>query len=122
MITHDMVGADEDLARELLIVARSIAPCIDSFEDHSEQRKDALAILKRVYKEIDTLAAQRGSRFVKGQTVGPSRVEYFEIESAFNGTPRAALRALCASSAGGLPRGSFPAERPVSRLWPESYS
>lgn len=123
MITHGMIGDDEDLAREILIEARCIAPGIDSFEDHSEQRKDVLAILKRVYKELAALAAQRGSRFVKGQTIGPARVEYFEIASAFDGTPRRALRALCSTtSTPGGPRGSFPTERPISRLWPETHS
>lgn len=122
-ITPDLVGPDEDLAREILIIARTIAPCIDGFEPESEDGKNALAVLKRVYKELDTVAKQRGSRFVKGQTIGPARVEYFEIESAFNGTPRTALRALCeAQPALGAPRGSFPTERPISRLWPEACS
>lgn len=118
MITHDIVGADEDLAREVLIVARDIAPCLDSFADESEEQKNALAILRRVYKDT----AARGSRFVKSQSVGPASVTYADIESAFAGQPLRALRALCASATvPGLPRGSFPVERPISRLWPETY-
>lgn len=117
MITHDQLGSDEDLAREVLVVAHDIAPCLDSLDTEAE--KNALAVLKRVYKS----AAARGSRMVKSQSIGPARVEYdVAIESAFEGIPRRALRALCgAASTGGAPRGSFPEERPVSRLWPESY-
>lgn len=118
MITHDKVGADEDLAREVLIVARDIAPCISSFADGSEEQKDALAILKRVYRDI----AARGSRFVKGQRIGSASVDYADIQSAFDGQPRRALRSLCATpSAASGPRGSFPLERPIARIWPERY-
>lgn len=117
-ITWNQVGSDEDLGREVLIVARDIAPCLDSFEDGSEEQKNALAILRRVFKDI----TGRGSRFVKSQSVGPASVTYTDVQSAFDGQPRRALRALCASGgSGGLPRGSFPLERPVSRLWPETY-
>jgi hypothetical protein len=117
VITPDKVGADEDLAREVLIMARSIAPCIRSFADGSEDQKDALAILKRVYRE----AEDRGSRNVKSERTGPGAVEWV-VRSAFDGDPRAALRALCAAaSSGGQPLGSFPNERPISILWPETY-
>lgn len=116
MITHDKVGADEDLAREVLIVAHDIAPCIDSFEDDSEPQKNALAILKRVYKEI----ARRGSMHVRSQSVASASVTYADVASAFDGQPRRALKALCGvQPAAGLPRGSFPSARPISRLWPE---
>ena len=118
MITHDQVGTDEDLAREVLIVARDIAPCISSLVDGSEEQKDALAVLRRVYKDI----AARGSRFIKGQRIGPAAVDYADIESAFDGQPRRALRSLCsAAPAGGAPRGSFPLERPIAKIWRESY-
>jgi hypothetical protein len=118
VITHDNIGADEDLAREVLIVARDIAPCISSFADDSEEQKDALAILKRVYKDI----AARGSRFVKGQRIGSASVDYADIQSAFDGQPRRALRSLCSTpSAAGAPRGSFPIERPIARIWAERY-
>ncbi|WP_336653077.1 MULTISPECIES: hypothetical protein [unclassified Leucobacter] len=118
MITHDMIGTDEDLAREVLIVARGIAPCISSFAAGSEEQKDALAILRRVYTDIQ----KRGPRFVKSQRIGPASVDYGSISSAFDGDPSRALRALCSNMNGrGLSVGSFPKERPVSRLWPESY-
>lgn len=118
MITHDKLGTDEDLAREVLIVARDIAPCISSLADGSEEQKDALAVLRRVYKDI----AARGSRFIKGQRIGPAAVDYADIHSAFDGQPGRALRALCTTpSAAGAPRGSFPLERPIAKIWRESY-
>lgn len=118
MITHDLIGRDEDLAREVLIVARDIAPCILSFADGSENQKDALAVLKRVYADLSV----RGSRAVRSQSVGSASVSYADIDSAFDGQPRRALRTLCgAATLSGLARGSFPLERPISRLWPETY-
>jgi hypothetical protein len=112
------VGADEDLARELLIMARSIAPCISGFADDSEEQKTAISIIKRVYVEVE----DRGSRNVKSERTGTGAVEWI-VRSAFDGDPRASLRALCAAAgpAAGQPMGSFPAERPMQRLWPETY-
>lgn len=119
MITHDEIGADEDLAREVLIVALDIAPCLASLPDDSEAKKNAIAILRRVYRDNET----RGSRMVKSQRIGSAAVEYADIQSGFAGQPTRALRALCGSAgSAGSPRGSFPNERPVQRLWPETYS
>lgn len=116
MITHEQIGTDEDLAREVLVIARDIAPCLDSLT--GEDEKNALAILRRVYKDI----AGRGARFVKSQSSGSSSVTYTGIESAFDGQPRRALRALCASEpASGHSVGSFPLDRPVARIWRERY-
>ncbi|MEI3845213.1 MULTISPECIES: hypothetical protein [unclassified Microbacterium] len=117
MITHDQVGADEDLAREVLVIARDIAPCLDSLA--GEDEKNALAILRRVFKA----AAARGSRFVKGQSIGSARVEYdVAVRSAFDGQPTRALRALCAARPSAAhSAGSFPTDRPVGRIWPERY-
>lgn len=118
MITHNEVGGDEDLAREVLIIGRDIAPCLDSFPDDSDQKKNALAILKRVYKTLE----DRGSMFVKAQRIGSASVDYADLTSAFDGQPRRALRALCSAASGvGLPRASFPTDRPISRIWPERY-
>lgn len=117
-ITHDEVGNDEDLAREVLVVARDIAPCIFGFVDESEDQKNALAILRRIYAHING----RGATYVKSQRVGSAGVDYSDIVSAFDGQPRRALRALCGSqSAAGGPIGSFPAGRPLTGLWPEKY-
>lgn len=119
MITHDMIGANEDLAREVLIVARDIAPCLGSIESGSEDEKNALSILKRVYRDSEA----RGSRSVRSQRIGSASVEYADVKSSFVGQPTRALRALCGGSvASASPRGSFPTERPVQRLWPETYA
>ncbi len=117
-ITAADIGSDEDLAREVLIIARDIAPCIDSFADGSEEQKNALAVIRRVYKNI----VGRGPTFVKSQRIGTASVDYGEVRSAFDGNPRRALRALCAAVApAGHSVGSFPMERPVGRVWPETY-
>jgi hypothetical protein len=118
VITHDMLGTDEDLAREVLIVAHDIAPCIASFPDESEEQKNALAILRRVYRDSEA----RGSRMVKSQRIGSAGVDYADVASSFAGQPTRALRSLCAAAAAALPRGSFPTERPIQRLWPETYT
>jgi len=116
VITHDQIGADEDLAREVLVVAHGIAPCLDTLT--GEDEKNAVAILRRVYKAT----AGRGSHLVKSQSAGSSSVSYNVIASAFDGQPRRALRALCGLTTGqGHSVGSFPTERPVGRLWPERY-
>jgi hypothetical protein len=121
-ITHQQIGDDEDLAREVLVVGHSIAPCLASFTDGSEEQKNGISILKRVYRDIAGVDAQRGSRMVKSQRIGPAAVDYGGVTSAFEGDPTRALRALCASgSARALPVGSFPAERPLGRTWPEKY-
>lgn len=119
MIKHDQIGDDEDLAREVIIVAKDIAPCISSFADDSEEQKDALAVLRRVYKDI----AGRGNRLVKSQRIGSAAVDYGTVESAFAGQPRRALRALCAAgdATPGTSRASFPTERPLAKMWPERY-
>ena len=117
-IKPEDIGTDEDLAREVLAEARSIAPCIFSLGEESEERKTAVSILKRVFKDVQA----RGSRMVKSQRIGSAAVEYSDVASAFTGSPSRGLRSLCGSGASpGAPAGSFPTERPVSRLWPETY-
>jgi len=118
MINHSDIGTDEDLARLVLVVARDIAPCIASFPEGSEDEKNATAIVRGVYKAL----APRGSQLVKSQRLGPAAVEYREVRSAFQGDPTRALQSLCPPATGrGNSRGSFPQERPISRLWPERY-
>lgn len=117
MIFYGDIGTDEDLAREVVVMGLSIAPCISSFEVGTEEYKNAVSILKRVYRDI----AGRGSRLVKAQRIGSASVDYLDVESAFDGQPRRALRALCAAgTGGGMPLGSFPADRPISRMWRET--
>lgn len=122
LITHDIIGSDEDLAREVLVVAKAIAPCLSTLDKDTEHGKDASAILRRVYRTL----AQRGSELVKSQRIGSAAVEYRDVESAFQGQPTRALRALCdavqaAQATRGASRGSFPTERPLANLWPERY-
>lgn len=119
MITpDDITGADENVARRLIIAARSIAPCIDTFADDSEEKKNAIAILLGVLAD----APEPGTRRVRAQRIGSASVDYWNADTWLP-EDRASLRSLCAAaSAGGSPRGSFPEERPLSRLWPETYA
>ncbi len=115
-ITPDVIGTDEDLAREVLAEARSIAPCIFTLDETSEEWKTAVSILKRIYADVE----DRGSRMVKSERIGSAGVDYADVVSAFDGSRTRALRSLCGSTvASGLPVGSFPLERPISRLWPD---
>lgn len=118
MITpSDFPDVDEDVARRIIVAARSIAPCIDSFED--ENKKNALAILRGVAKE----AADRPNRTLVSTGVGPMREQYRDIDSNFSAEDRGLLRSLCGmSQADGKPRGSFPRGGFVTRLWPEESS
>lgn len=113
------IGSDEDLARRVLVRARVIAPCIDSFEDGSEEKKDAIAILKGVIAELPVPGQGR----VKSMSRNGTSVTYAEIVSAFNGDAVAGLRALCpAVESSGGPVGYFPkASGVLARMWPEEY-
>ncbi|MCC4250714.1 hypothetical protein [Microbacterium testaceum] len=119
MITpDDLPEVDEDVARRIILAARSIAPCIDSFADESEQKKDALAVLRGVADE----APAKGSRRARAQRIGSASIDYWDANT-WHAEDRALLRSLCVPATPlGLPRGSFPTERPVSSLWPEKYS
>jgi hypothetical protein len=115
MVPSDLDGYDEDLARRVLMYARTIAPCLDSLT--GENKSNALAILKGVAKEV----AVAVSRQIAGQGLGPANVRYFEVASYFSIDDRAGLRFLCgASIVSAGPRGSFPPpSRHVQNLWPE---
>lgn len=118
MTPGDLTGIDEALARRVLAVARTIAPCLDSLGDGSEEKANAVAILVAVAGEV----RMRGSRQVASQRIGPAAVSYRDVGSAFTDDDRSALRGLCAaaSPAAGVPVGSFPrASRALERMWPE---
>lgn len=118
-ISHEDLGVDEDLGRRVLARARVIAPCISSFVEGTEEYLDTVAILRGVIDELPS----KGTARVRGQRIGSAGVDYADIKSAFDGDPSVSLRALCAAaSGGGGPRGSFPTDRPLARLWPEQYS
>lgn len=117
MITPADIGGDEVTARRVLVLARTIAPCLDALEEQTEPWLDAVAVLTNVAAE----ARARGARHVQSQSIGPARVAYEIGLSAFTDDDRDSLRALCAvaSSAGARSRGAFPKGRPVGRVWPE---
>lgn len=121
MIKPDDIGGDADLARRVIVFARSIAPCLDSLEDGTgddapQPKSDAIAILKGVVSHI----VSRGSTGVKSQGIGSARVEYVVSGSSFSDDDRRGLRSLCSVSAAALPQGSFPPpSRVVAHLWPE---
>jgi hypothetical protein len=118
------IGADADLARRILIRAREIAPLIVTFDTGTEPRADALAILKGVYKRAEEIGTGTTASRSRNGTSISSR----DVRSAFFDDDLSGLRLLQAEAAGdtvsrpGLPRGSFPTDRPVSRLWPETYA
>lgn len=109
----DLTGVEETLALRVIATARTIAPCLNTLE--GDDRLTAIAILRGVAAE----AKSRGARHVRGQAVGPARVDYGPAESWFFADDRASLRALCGAAASGGPIGSFPTGSLVARLWPE---
>ncbi|APZ81758.1 hypothetical protein NCPPB3778_8 [Rathayibacter phage NCPPB3778] len=120
MISHSDVGPDEFLARQILVLAKSIAPCLSSIDDTSEEAADAVSILRRVYSN----ATQRGPGYIKSQRIGSASVEYGDLSSMFDSDSRAALKAVCSqwqTNAAGLSMGAFPLERPIAQIWPETY-
>lgn len=115
-ITPEDIGGDENVARRILVRARGIAPCIDTFADDSEAKKDAIAILKGVLTELPAPGESR----MRSMSRNGTSVSLEMIRSAFDGDPAASLRSLCgASSFRGHSVGSFPVDSPVGRVWPE---
>lgn len=118
MIPEDITGVDTTLARRILSVARSIAPCVDSLE--GEPKANAVAILQGVAGE----AKARGSRLIASQRIPSAQVTYRDVGSWFSDDDRAALKAICgAVSSAGHPIGTFPAAASAfGRIWPEEIS
>ena len=114
MITpNDIPDVDEDVARRIIVAARSIAPCLDSLVD--EAKANAVAILKGVAAE----APPTGSRRVRSQRIGSASVDYWNADT-WSPEDRSSLRSLCAEAVPlGLPQGSFPRPGIIGRLWPE---
>ena len=108
----DLTGVDENLALRVLAAARSIAPCLQSLT--GDDRDTAIGILVGVATE----AKARGDRHVKGQSIGPARVEYGAADSWFYPDDRAALRVLCSAPTASGPVGHFPTSSLVAKLWP----
>lgn len=115
-IKHSDISTDEDLGRRVLVRARIIAPCLDSLDAETEAGKDAIAILKGVIAELPAA----GSRRTRSLSRNGTSMSFEAIDAAFDSDSRASLRSLCGlTSAPGLPRGSFPVESPLARVWPE---
>ncbi len=120
-ITPEDIGGEENLARRILVRARDIAPCIDTFTKDSERWKDAVAILKGVIEELPAPGEAR----VKSMSRNGTSITVEMIRSAFDvHDAPASLRSLCGSSStGGHSVGSFPVTRVFDRVWPEgTYS
>jgi hypothetical protein len=109
----DIPGVDENTARRILVVARLIAPCLDTLG--GESKSDAIAILTGVAEDV----AEKGSRFIASQRIGPASVSYRAVESSFSDEYRAGLRSLCGVSVTGGPIGQFPQTRPFRKIWPD---
>ena len=109
----DLPGLDANVARRLIAVARSIAPCLDTLVD--EAREDAIAILLGVAAELPAPGTGR----MKTQSRNGTSVTWSDYSTAFTADYRSALRALC-STAGtaGAPVGSFPVSTITRRIWP----
>jgi hypothetical protein len=110
---------DTRLARTVIAVARTIAPCLDSLA--GDARDDAIAILSGVAAD-----AENAPRNVTSQKAGTASVTYGTVRSLFTDDDRAALRALCAApgvpESAGHPVGRFPYEsRALGAVWPERY-
>lgn len=116
-ITHSDIGSDEQLARRILVRARDIAPCVATLDQESEEGKDAIAILKGVYAR----ATDVGTGAVASRSRNGTSISLRDIKSAFTVEDVSNLRSVCdtPSTPAGMPRGSFPADRPLAKLWPE---
>lgn len=119
MISPSEISEDEDLARRILVRARSLAPCLNSIPYDDDRRLDAIAILKGVIAEVPAPGARR----VKSRGRNGTTISYTDTGGAFSPDDISNLRSLCDAAPSGLPVGSFPEARPLGRQWPEgSYS
>lgn len=114
----EITGVEPTLARRLLAVARSIAPCLDSLE--GEAKQDAIVILRGVAAEVPAA----GQRHLKSLSRNGTSMAFADVSSAFSDDDRAGLRALCSQSAPvGVPLGSFPQPADIiTNIWPETYT
>lgn len=114
MITSDEItGVDPVIARRLLIIARSIAPCINELGD--SDKADVIAIIQSVAAELPGPGMSRA----RSQSRNGTSVTWADYRSAFTVDDRDALRALCGvASATGAPVGDFPPSTITRCIWP----
>ena len=118
MIAPHELSTDEDLARRVLVRARSLAPGLDELPEGSERHLDAVAILKNVVAEVPPPGAAR----VKSKGRNGTTISYNDPRGAFTDDDIASLRSLVAAApaeSAGLPVGSFPTARAFGREWAE---
>lgn len=112
------LGGDEDLARRILIRARAVVPALRYVVEGSEEKADALAILRGVLAR----AAAIGTGAVSSQGRNGTSISFRDVKSAFTDEDISGLRSLFDGITDLVPghgRGSFPTERPLSKIWPE---
>ena len=115
MILPEDISTDTDLARRILVRARSIAPCLNSLLDGDDRKLDAIAILKGVIAEVPAPGARR----VKSRGRNGTSISYNDPGGAFSDDDIMSLRSLCDVASAGLPVGSFPKARAFGREWAE---
>ncbi|TFD47574.1 hypothetical protein E3T46_17415 [Cryobacterium sp. Hh11] len=115
MILPEDISTDTDLARRILVRARSIAPCLNSLLDGDDRKLDAIAILKGVIAEVPAPGARR----VKSRGRNGTSISYNDPGGAFSDDDIMSLRSLCDVAAVGLPVGSFPKARAFGNEWRE---
>ncbi|MDF2917715.1 MAG: MPMin1 gp44 [Microbacterium sp.] len=118
-VDADVIGGDKDLAIRLILRARQLAPCLPEFDDDTPERTAVVAILKGVAAR----AASIGTGTIASQGRNGTNRSYRDVRSAFFPEDISGLRLLCPDGATqptrAMPVGSFPTERPLSKLFPE---
>jgi hypothetical protein len=109
------ISDDENLARRILVRARSIAPGLNDIPDDDDRRLDVIAILKGVVGEVP----RPGERRVRARSRNGTSISYNDLSGAFSDDDMASLRSLVGAAPAGLPIGSFPPPRAFTNVWPE---
>lgn len=116
-IQHSDITTDEDLGRVLLLRAFDIVPQLRTVTDGSEEKKTAVAVLKRVAKR----AAEAGTGAVDSLSRNGTSMRLRDVGDSFRPADLSDLRLIFDLPAPARPGpiGSFPTDRPLSRIWPE---
>ncbi len=117
-VTPDDIGGDTDRAIRLVLRARELAPGLPDFPDDSAERKAVLAVMKGVAERAGVI----GTGALASQGRNGTNRSYRDVRSAFFPEDISGLRSLIpgADTTGrAMPLGSFPTDRPLSKLFPE---